>query len=176
MHIFWPKYPAPVDFMQIVKSTATQTCGEIWKLEHFRTVCGKLSSPHKAQTVSVSSPRARVCERIDTSTAEVWARVFVCENDWWAEVVLAHLHGETSYQREPWESSSLQRLNRTTALAWRMTTLWHGTAARGLISLYLLIHLLTLSLVIIAPRFSTHHSGNDRVFTIHTATHCPQLS
>lgn len=166
--------------MQIVKSTATQTRGEIRKLENFRTVCGRLSSQHTAQsaTVSVSSQRARVCEWIDTSTAEVWACVcvFVCENVWWAEVVLAHLHGETSYQREPWESSSLQRLNRTTALAWRMTTLWHGTAARGLISLYLLIHLLTLSLVIITPRFSTHHSGNDRARTIHTATDCPQLS
>lgn len=99
----------------------------------------------------------------------------VCVKIWWAEVVLAHLHGETSYQREPWVSCSLQGLSRTTGSVWRMTTLWHSAATQGLISLYLLIHLFTLSLVIITQQFSRHSSGDGStlVSTVYSALGCP---
>lgn len=99
----------------------------------------------------------------------------MCVEIWWAEVVLAHLHGETSYQREPWVSCSLQGLSRTTASVWRMTTLWHSATALGLISLYLLIHLFTLSLVIITQQFSMYRSGDGsvRVSAIYSALGCP---
>lgn len=101
----------------------------------------------------------------------------VCESVeiWWAEVVLAHLHGATSYQREPWVSCSLQGLSRTTASVWRMTALWHSATAQGLISLYLLIHLFTLSLVIITQQFNTYHSGDGsvQVSAIYSALGCP---
>ncbi len=41
-----------------------------------------------------------------------------------------------------------------------MTTLWHSETAQGLISLYLLIHLFTLSLVIITQQFNMYRSGD----------------
>jgi len=101
--------------------------------------------------------------------------VCVCVEIWWVEEVLAHLHGETSYQREPWVSCSLQGLSRTTAAVWRMTTLWHSATALGVISLYLLIHLFTLSLVIITQQFSMYCSGDGtvRVSAVYSALGCP---